>query len=327
MKIDFPTVILLIVLGFFVTGALLAYPLNPNEFNADVTADGTQTTVTIHSTIESEYTAVAVDLRYDTSREILFYYDEGYDSPISCEDQMELFEDLNKQLRYLNVEVTQIDADELKTYLQDTANAKKYSILITAGAFPDNVYTFCEHPAYVNDLVSPWMSAGGMVLWYSPTYFGYYSAHPIGSDNGYNNPFSNNPFGLLFGSERAYCSERSSISKIVGTTQNICEKYAVQSAPGIINLGYESEDGRYSIAYWKHANGGAIINGGDWTDDMSFAKIIASQVYDWTTLTPEYDSGTFKGAKTVTFPTSACDAIYVYLGTLAPRYGELFLLP
>ena len=93
-------------------------------------------------------------------------------------------------------------------------------------------------------------------------------------------------------------------------------------------MGYEADDGRCSIAFYGYGNGGIVILGGEWTEDMSMAKVISSRVCEWTSLPSAdcYRSGTFKGDAKITLTPATADAVYIQYGTLEPRFAKLVLL-
>lgn len=329
MKIDLPTIILAIVVVLLIGGALLVYPFNPNEFKVGYSNDGTTVRIDMDSTLESDYYSVSVNLKNDTARELLVFYDEDYTYPISLVTLQKDIEQLCGQLKYLGVSYRQIDADELKTVLLDTAHAKERMVLNTSGAFPCNVYA-SDGTVMTTDLVSPWMNAGGVIIWYCEELAGHYSA-PLDKDFKdweTNQPLENNPLGFQFIEEKTFATQRSEVSRVLSVTQNVCDEYSVKADSNIINLGYESEDGRYSIAFAEFGLGGMLVNGGDWSQDISIAKIVASAAFDWTGYTYiESETGRFTGKETIEYSaTSGADAFYVCMGTLTPRAGGLFLL-
>ena len=333
VKIDFPTAILALLVAIMVSGMALAYPLNHNEFTAEVTDDGSNAYVKIHATVHSDYSVCAIDLDNTAERELLFYYDESYAALADHEKEWESAEKLESQLNYLNVTYTKMDAATLETMLADTANASSRSIAIFSGAFPCNVYSY--DGSVFTDLITPWMQNGGIIYWQSEYRFGYYSA-PLEQDFvdwETNQPLDEGAmhFGLTFlgdeDDDQGIGGEiRSDISGILNIEQSMVKTYAPVNNSSMINLGFETDDGRYSMAYAKYGSGGAVIMGGDFTPEISTAKIIASKVCDWANYNPSIQTGVFKGDRTLTFETTGVDAIYVYMGTLTPRYGELFLL-
>ena len=319
MKADLPTIIAIVIIGCLFAGSVLAYSGNPNEFSAECTVDRDTATVTMHSTIESSYEVYALTL--STERDLLIYQDERYESAMGSSSESNSIEKLQAQLKYMNISYKMIDADELKALFEDTSKASSHSVAIFSGAFPCNVY------GETLNLPRTWMDAGGLIYWISEVRIGDYSAPLTSEFNGWN-PLTS-PFGLSYLDEKAYATQRSDLCSLLSINQNITDAYAVigKGASNIVNLGFESEDGRYSIAFVKYGTngGGAVINGGDWSVDCSFAKIITSAVCDWTSYTP--DQGTFRGEKTFTFDTTTgINAIYVYMGTIEPRYAKLFIL-
>jgi hypothetical protein len=73
--------------------------------------------------------------------------------------------------------ITTIDAAELAAEMRDTANAPHRVIMVVSGAFPRDVLSTGT------DLVSPWVRAGGLLVWGGDV-IGYYSAlphHPLDS--------------------------------------------------------------------------------------------------------------------------------------------------
>ncbi len=333
-KLDFPTVAFVALVAFMLLGAGLAYPLNTNEFKSEVTSDSASIQVDMHSTILSDYSVCAIDMANNAERQLLFYYDEAYASTISHETEWENAEKLDSHLKYLKVSHTVIDAEGLLTVLSDTSTASAKSIAVFSGAFPDNVYAY-DGTAISLDLVKPWMEAGGIVYWQSEARFGYYSA-PLTED--FKDWETDQPmdvgateFGLSFlgdikDDQGIGGKTRSAISGILCIEQSMVMNYAVVGNSSMDNLGFESDDGRYSIAYAKYGSGGTVIMGGDFTPEISLAKIIASRVCDWADYSPAVQTGQFKGDTLLTFEKSGVDAVYVYMGTLTPRYGELFFL-
>ena len=333
VKIDFPTAILVILVAIMVSGMALAYPLNHNEFKAEVTDDGSEAHVKMHATVQSDYSVCAIELANTAERELLFYYDESYAALTDHEKEWESAGKLESQLNYLNVSYTKIDATTLETMLTDTTSASTKSIVLFSGALPCNVYSY--DGSVFTDLVTPWMQNGGIIYWQSEYRFGYYSA-PLEQDFidwETNQPLDEGAthFNLSFlGDEEddqgIGGGTRSEVSQILNIEQSMVKTYAPVSNSDMVNFGFESSDGRYSMAYAKYGTGGAVIMGGDFTPEISTAKIIASKVCDWANYTPSVQTGVFKGDRTLTLSTAGVDAIYVYMGTLTPRYGELFLL-
>ena len=333
VKVDLPTAILVVLIAVMVSGMALAYPLNHNEFKAEVTNDGSDAQVKMHATVQSDYRVCAIDLANTAERELLFYYDESYASLMDHQKEWESADKLESQLKYLNVTYTKIDAATLKTILSDVSSAPSKSIAFFSGAFPCNVYSY--DGSVFTDLVTPWMEGGGVIYWQSEYRFGYYSA-PLEQDLvdwDTDQPLDEGAthFNLAFlGDEEddqgIGGGIRSEVSQILNIEQSMVKTYAPVSNPDIVNFGFESDDGRYSMAYAKYGSGGVVIMGGDFTPEISTAKIIASKVCDWANYTPSVQTGVFKGDCTLTLSTTGVDAIYVYMGTLTPRYGELFLL-
>ena len=323
MKLDRPAIILIGVMAVLFVGTLLAYPLNPNEFDAEVSVQDGTATVTMTSSVESAYVVCAVSLSNDSVREVLVYQDESYESYVGKSDEDEKLKLLSSHLKYMGKDYRIIDADGLKALMSDTSNASRYDVVVFSGALPCNVYSKSV------DLVSGWMAAGGIIDWFSESRFGYYSA-PLCEDFvdwETDQPLESNPFGLHYYDGVQHADVRSEISDLLGITQNIVDFHAViGDSDSIVNLGYVSEDGRYSVAYAKFGAGGIVISGGDlddneWTEDISFAKVIGSGVCDWTSY--ESLTGYVTGTKEVTIGVSGCDAVYVYLGTMYPRFGSL----
>ena len=328
MKAELPTVVLALVLAFLFAGVLMAYPLNPNEFDATASKSGSEITVDMHATVQSDYIVCAVEME-NTDRKVSYFLDDRYTYPVDIEDQEYEMERLSVQLKYTGVSHDTIDADGLKAIIDDTPNAKKHAVVIFSGALPSNVYGY-SGGAFTDHGVKDWMTAGGIIYWYSSERFGYYSA-PLSTeftDWETDQPLDDGSaeFGLTYieDAETGYADERSDISKLLNLTQNVVWGNAPLSA-GVTNLGYLNGDGRCSLAFKEIGNGGAMILGGGWTPDMTMAKIITSRVCEWDSLTPDHQSGTFKGDKEITF-TGTANAVYVYYGTLAPRYADLFLL-
>ncbi|AGI47089.1 hypothetical protein TALC_00074 [Thermoplasmatales archaeon BRNA1] len=327
MKLETPHLILVIVVILLAAGSLLAYPLNPSDFDAKAHSDGSVITVDMHSSMESDYVICAVNLNSPVEREVLLYLDDSYASPAGHDDDLSQKKELEAQLKYVGVKFRTIDAEGLKEVLSDTASASKRSVVFFSGALPCNVYAF-NGEIFTLDLLKPWMESGGIAYWYAYERFGYYSA-PLEKDfNGWSGQplhLSFSEFGLSFRDTREDADDRSDISSLLGITQNQVESRAPVASLNVTNLGYLSDDGRCSMGFAKYGSGGILINGGEWTKDMSFAKIIASQVCDWTSLDPACSVGSFKGDRQITFDTAA-DAVYVYFGTITPRYADLFLL-
>jgi len=329
MKMDLPSVTLAVVLVCLFTGSLLAYPFNPNEFYSTAEKSGSEISVDMHATTQSDYIVCAVEMD-NVERELYYYYDDSYASPIEPEEQESAMNKLSSQLRYTGVSHKTLDADGMKAIFLDIPNANKNSVVIFSGALPSNVYSYDGGTFPIND-VMPWMEAGGILYWYASEKFGYYSA-PLATDFPgdweMNQPLSASEtvFGLTFqeDAEEGYATIRSDISILLNLTQNVVWDSAPLSA-GVINLGYQHEDGRCSLAFREYGNGGVMILGGDWTPDISMAKIITSRVCEWDSLTPDHQSGTFKGTKEVGF-TGTANAVYVCYGTIVPRYAALFLL-
>ena len=332
-RIDLPTVMFISIITVMLLGAGLAYPLNNNEFNAKVSSDGTNIDITMHSSIQSNYSVCAIDLTNSVKRELIFYYDNTYTSTLEHSKEWENACKMETHLKYLGVPHTTINAEGLKELLLDTANASTKSIVIFSGAFPCNVYTYDGNS--IVDNVRSWMEAGGIIYWQSEARFGYYSA-PL--DENFIDWETNQPldegatyFGLSFlgdiEDDKGFGGKiRSNISKILCIEQSMIMNYAVVGNASIENLGFESDDGRYSIAFAKYGSGGAIIMGGDFTPEISMSKIIASQICDWANYSPVIQDGSFKGDYQITMAKGSADAIYVFMGTLTPRYGGLFLL-
>ena len=329
MKADFPTAVLAVVLVCLFAGSLLAYPLNPNEFGATAVKSGSEITVDMQATTQSDYIVCAVEMD-NVERSLSYYYDERYTYPIDSENQTYQMDKLSAQLKYTNVSHDTIDADALKTMFEDTANANKHAVAIFSGALPARVYEY-SGGAVSDHRVLNWMNAGGIIYWYSSEKFGYYSA-PLAADFSgdweTDQPLatSETEFGISFldEAETGYATARSDISRLLNLTQNI----VWESAPldtGVTNLGYLNDDGRCSLAFREIGNGGVMILGGSWSSDMTMAKIITSRVCEWDSLTPDNQSGTFKGTKEIKFNGTA-NAAYVCFGTIEPRYAELFLL-
>ncbi len=334
VKIDFPTVILVGLVAFMMLGAALMIPLNGNEFKSEVSTDSASIYVDMRASVFSDYSVLAVDLDNTAERELLVYYDESYASPVGHSGESTGIQKLASQLKYLNVKYTTIDAEELKTLMTDTANAQTKSVAVFSGAFPCNVYA-SDGSTITLDLVKPWMEAGGIVYWQSDERFGYYSA-PLEEEftdwkTGQPLDVGAAEFGLSFqgdvnGSASIGGNIRSQVSTLLNVEQSLVKNYAVVGTASVVNFGFETEDGRYSIAYAEYGSGGAVIMGGDFTPEISMAKIIASRVCDWADYDPVVQTGQFKGNCSLTFDKTNVDAVYVYMGTLTPRYGELFLL-
>ena len=333
-KVDFPTIVLLGIIVFMLLGAALIYPLNHNEFKSEVTTDSTSIYVNMHSSILSDYTVCAVDLDNNSKRSVLFYYDENYESMTGHADELSMMEKTESHLKYLNVEYSTINANELKEVLTETTTSQTKSIVVFSGAFPCNVYAY-DGTLFTTDLVKPWMEAGGIVYWWSDAKFGHYSS-PLTNDFvnwGEKQPlyFSATEFGLDFDEtlsdeDESSSNNRSQISNILNIEQNILNHSSVKGSATVLNLGFESDDGRYSIAYAKYGSGGAVIMNGGFSPEKSMAKIIASKVCDWANYNPAVQTGQFKGDCQITFDKSGVDAVYIYFGTLTPRYGELVFI-
>lgn len=333
-KIDFPTAVLIGLIAFMLLGAALIYPLNNNEFRAKVTTDSTSISVDMHSSILSDYTVCSIDLSNTAERSVLFYYDEAYESMVNHSDELSMADKVGSHLKYLNVQYSTINAAELKEVLTDTATAQSKSVAVFSGTFPCNVYAY-DGSAITLDLVKPWMESGGVIYWLSDAKFGHYSS-PLKEDFvdwGYNQPLYAGAaeFGLTFDETldddaESSSKTRSHISEVLNIEQNILNHTAVMGGASIVNFGFEGDDGRYSIAYTKYGSGGAVIMSGDFSPEKSMAKIIASKVCDWANYNPAVQTGQFKGDRQITFDKTGVDAVYVYFGTLTPRYGELFLL-
>ena len=329
MKADLPTAVLAIVLVCLFTGSLLAYPLNPNDFSASADKSGSEITVKMHATTQSDYIVCAVNMD-NTERTLSYYYDETYASPIDLDAQVYYMEKLSAQLKYTGDTHNTINAAELKTIIEDTADADKHAIVIFSGALPSNIYEY-SGGAIADHRILNWMNAGGIIYWHASEKFGYYSAPLLADfsgDWGTDQPLGLGAaeFGLNFleDAEVGYATDRSDISNLLNLTQNI----VWDSAPlntGVTNLGYLNDDGRCSLAFRELGNGGVMILGGSWSSDMTMAKIITSRVCEWDSLTPDHQSGTFKGTKEITFSGTA-NAAYVYYGTIEPRFAALFLL-
>ena len=332
-KMDLPTAILVTLIAVMIAGIALTYPLNNNSFRAEITSDSANAYVSMHATVLSDYTVCAIDLDNTSERELLIYYDESYASPINHSTEWESIGDLKNHLNYLNVSYRIINATELGEILSDTAHATAKSVAMFSGAFPCNVYPY--DGTFNEDKVKPWMNAGGIIYWQSESRFGYYSA-PLEQD--FTDWETDQPldegaiyYGLTFLGDKDDDSGiggniQSELSSILNIEQSMVMNYAPVGNASIDNLGFESEDGRYSMAYARYGSGGAMIRGGDFTPEISMAKIIASRVCDWADYSPAVTSGVFKGDCQLTFGKTGVDAIYVYMGTLTPRYGELFLL-
>ena len=328
MKADFPTIVLAVVLVFLFAGSLLAYPLNPNDFGASAQKSGTEITVDMHATTQSDYIVCAVDLD-NVERTLSYYYDDRYASPVEASSQNYHMDRLTAQLKYTGTSHVTVNADALKVIFEDTANASKNAVVIFSGALPCNVYAYDGFT--FTETVTDWVTAGGILYWYSSERFGYYSSplkEDFSGDWETGQPLDSGAtwFGVTYlgDVETGYASIRSDISELLNLTQNVVWGNAPLST-GVINLGYLNDDGRCSLAFREIGNGGIMILGGDWSEDMTMAKIISSRVCEWDSLTPDYQSGTFKGTKEIRF-TGTANAVYVCFGTIEPRYAELFLL-
>lgn len=333
-KFDFPTAVFVSIVALMLLGAGLAYPLNGNEFKAEVTSDSASITVDMRSTTLSDYTVCAIDLNNTADRELLVYYDESYASALEHSKEWENVWKLATQLKYLKVSYTQINAAGLKSVLEDTSGASGKSVAVFSGAFPCNVYYY-DGTAVSLDLVKPWMEAGGIIYWQSEARFGYYSAPLVTdfTDWETDQPLDTSAaeFGLSFlgdikDDKGVGGSIRSNASRVLNIEQSMVKNYAVVGNASIDNIGFESEDGRYSIGYARYGTGGAVIMGGDFTPEISMAKIITSRLCDWADYSPTVHTGQLKGDGQMTMEKTGVDAVYVYMGTLTPRYGQLFLL-
>ncbi len=337
-KFDFPTAILVGLIAFMLVGVALMYPLNGNEFKSEVTTDSASIYVDMQSSILSDYSVCAIDLENTSGRELFIYYDEAYATPVVNKKGLGSLDDVGKlesHLKYLNVKSTRITTSELETLLSDTANASTKSVAVCTGALPCNVYAY-DGTSITTDMVRPWMEAGGLVYWMSEARFGYYSAPLDGGDVDWktNQPLEtgSSSYGLSFigdveDDDSFGASIRSAVSEVLNIEQNVIMNCAVVgNSSSIVNLGFASEDGRYSIAYAKYGSGGAVVMGGDFTPEISMAKVIASKVCDWADYNPAVQTGQFRGTCQLTFEKSGIDAVYVYMGTLTPRYGSLFVL-
>jgi len=328
MKADFPTAVLAIVLVCLFAGTLLTYSLNPNDFGASAEKSGSEITVDMHATVQSDYIVCAVEMD-NTERELSYFYDERYVYPRDYDGQRYDMDALSDQLKYTNVSHKEIDADALKAMFQDTGNAKKNAVVIFSGALPCNVYTYDGTSITVNDALD-WLNAGGVIYWYSSEKFGYYSAplkedfsgdwetgQPLDTESGWTG------IDYLAEADTEYATARSDISKLLNLTQNeVWEAAPLETS--VTNIGYLNDDGRCSLSFRAYGTGRIVILGGEWTDSMTMAKIITSRVCEWNSLT-DHASGTFKGTKEITF-TGTANAAYVCFGTFVPRYAELFLL-
>lgn len=327
MNADFPVVVVAIIAILILVGTLFAYPLNPISFGAEIQKDGSSANVTMDSTIESDYLVLNLALDNSEDRKLYIYYDESYESVSGCSDEKEKIDDLRSNLKYFHITPTMIDAGRLKEIITDTSSAKSSSVVIFSGALPSNIYSF--DGTAVSDEVLDWMNAGGALYWHSTERFGYYSA-PLAStftnwDDNQPKDIGTTKFGLVFGEGDGYADNRSETSFILGITQNEISKGSPVESPSVINIGYKTVDNRCSVAVAEYGLGCAVLVTGDWTADYSLAKIIGSKLVDWTSYTPEHYEGKFKGSETVRIDVVA-DAVYVYYGTVMPRFGELFLL-
>lgn len=320
MKAELPTVIFAIIIGLLFVGSLLAYPLNPNGYDAELNIEGDKAIIDMHSSIESEYTVCSIEFKDPTQKQrtLYVYYDESYDSFKGHNNEESDLYELNGFLNCFGIRYKLIDAAELENHLLSLEDAKDEIILIQSGGFPSNVYSSEKN------LPKTWMESGGLICWYSWERFGYYSLNPVDSSDSPYQPKETNEFGISFKDGTQYASDRTEYSKILNITQNKTGPCAAVIDTNVTSLGYNSDDGRSSMAFVQFGSGGTVINGGDWTPDSSMARVIASQVFDWSDYTSE--NGSFKGDEEVTLSVGSNDAFFVSYGELVPRFGKLFVL-
>lgn len=334
MKMDLPKAILVIVMMIFAAGSLILYPLNPYDYDADVTVNGTTATVHMESTITSEYVICTAELISSDIRGILYYFDESYIDMIGLGSMESIYEELNGELGYYGHSMEMVNAEELRNILSDTSTATKYSIVFASGSMPDSIYCYQSDTFTVN-LVSPWIAAGGSVIWMEDQPFGYYYSNQTDDPEDLEQPEekSESVFGLRFDDIEEYGTERTEISRALSINQNEVLDRAVNKTSAysgeLFNLGYETENGYSVVLNRTGATGGLVVMGGSWMDIQATAHILASRLSDWTSgsiNSPTYVSGEFRGDKDVEIDISSADCLYVYYGKMCPRYARCFEL-
>jgi hypothetical protein len=330
-EFDLPTVIVIAVFAMFITGAALIYFVNPYEFDSSAEENGSDVLISVSSNSAVQFSASVFSVTGDTDRPVVFYYDEGYASITGHSYQRWLLDGIERELGLRNFQngVIVVGADSLKDIMESTdADDMKTVVIMTSGAFPDNV-----HSSSI-DLVSGWVSGGGIIMW-TGSQIGHYSAP---ADSGYNawltdpsQPGVSGEIGI-FGDQvvragdRAHGDIRSEFCDSLSftfteITYGMDEEYVKNN--GKI-LGYTSSDGFSSMSFIDIGTGGILVFGG--TTDLQYAipQTLASSAYLWDGGAFQHKRENVKGTVEWTFSAYTDYVVYVYAGTIYPVYGKAY---
>lgn len=291
-------------------GCALIYCFNNDDYKANVEFESGEIRYTLDGFLPCDYTC-KVYSNTDVPERLYFYYDEGYIHYYDHNSQKRFFTDMERVLKARDYSSIQyIDAVELKTLIDDPANAIKSEIIFVSGSIPDTIYNDTEMR------LTEWMDNGGAVMWSGPE-IGLYVSHTNGyaqAENG----------RILKGHVNDGTEQREeSISELglaTGFTRWKSTMFGLEKDyPGSTCLSVCSKD-YSSFSVMEYSNGRMFIMGGNLSDTVlpmhtSLAEIIICGITENTTV--KY-SETFKkgygGASGTIQSVSAGDTFLLTVG-------------
>jgi len=319
-----------VIIAVILAGEAYIYTFNSDDkYNTSTSLSDGSLSYSIYSGNSNCYDVVMTDNGdFDPATDCYIYYDDRYAAnlneviqPIGSAklDQSYYVSQLLYQLSNRGITTTVLDADSLKTRLQNdiAADDCKKGLVVVSGALPDTVYE-----GNVTDTIFGWMSAGGRLYWAGNLIGSCYSTMKgIEPVIGYQELF----FGVSGclnenGPEKAYDDDSSNDYRHALSLLNNDIRYAPDTSMTMnsITMGYS--DGTYSsISLIRFGEGMICIVAGDYSNNQrsDLAQVIGAQVCHKSVMMVHETGNVTRGSigKDVSIITpSQNSVVYVYLG-------------
>jgi len=324
------------VVAFILVGQVVAYGVNPYNYNADAEISDGEIIFSLSSP-SSEFSVLAYDDGgFETVAELYVFIDAGYSSRGSFSEQTVFLGQVKRELEIRGFPAPiEVDAVELEALMSGPGSGK--GILMLSGAFPDTVYT-----GNADDPVFTWLENMGSIFWMNGK-IGRLVSHADGTTTA--------PEGtdtLFFGREEAL---RTSTDSPTGTERGrdraigemLCVNLGVRAGDvtnGLnryiggktLSIGFSDGDGYGSITLTDRGEGKGmiVVFGGGLNGDtrVAVAQVVSSGIsYNIDTDNIEYRTGVVKGTYEGTIgPAEDLTDVYIFFGKVNTVYGKHFKL-
>ncbi len=321
-KLNAPTLIGLALVVILVIGQGMVYWANPYACDSSIEIDGSDFTLKINSSVNTDGSAVILD-GAELPSTVYIYFDEKYSNKyVSHSSQSSFNGAVSAELVKRGVNPTQINANELESLMKSSTYS---TVIFASGTLPDTVYNGTSDSLIIN-----WLNEGGKVVWTCDPFGKYLSSgKDVVEISNYQSLIFGNDNCINDSTEDEVAYERSSeLGSALRLSSNDIRNGFATNVDGVRYMGFDN--GYYSsLSMIPFEKGFITLFGGYFDKEISktAAQIIASGITMETKLvyvSNFFVSGEF--TKTLSFEDTLKPSVYVYVGGDMLVYAKHHLL-